>query len=176
MSCGSQEKVATEKLVPQYNKAMRDHKTWHTMKADSGSKTGYYDASFDGPKAKRIVLEAVGQDGDNVGWIKAIGFKDHGWVRRTVALWDTWKQVMVIGRKLRPSSEEQMQFGPLCKKLFRCGHSPNGIYGVNRLLAPRAPRRAPSALRAPRRALSDLCSHAMSQLLHVQASAAQCHG
>lgn len=118
----AQEKAATENLVPAFNKAMKDHKTWHKMKKDPESKTtGYYAAKFDGKGAKRLVVRAVESEDDDSGWIKAIGFKDLGWVKRTTAIWNTWKQVLLIGRKLKPTEDEQKQFGPLCKRLFRYG-------------------------------------------------------
>lgn len=114
----SQEKAVVEKLVPRFNDAMAKHHTWHKMNKNPDTNK-YYPAKCTGKLAKRLVEKVVANNGQ-FGWLDSIGFKDTQWVMATKAIWRTWSRVMVIGRKLKPSKGEQQEFGPLCRRLFRC--------------------------------------------------------
>jgi hypothetical protein len=101
--------------VAALNAAWAKHHSWYTMKIDS-TKGTYYEPSCTGKIAKQLTKTAA--EGDP-GWIEDVGFEDEEWVKSTKAVWVSWWNVLHIGRLLEPTVEQQQQFGPLCRKLYR---------------------------------------------------------
>lgn len=86
----------------------------------------FYPAKCTGTVAKKL-CKTVGVGDGTVGmigysahgWLDDIGFKDENYILSAKAIWRTWAKVVIIGRALEPTENQQAEFGPLCKKLFR---------------------------------------------------------
>jgi hypothetical protein len=86
----------------------------------------FYPASCTGTVAKKL-CKTVGVGDGSVGmigysahgWLDDIGFEEANYIKAAKAIWHTWTKVVIIGRALEPTENQQAEFGPLCKKLFR---------------------------------------------------------
>ncbi|KAK3273590.1 hypothetical protein CYMTET_18178 [Cymbomonas tetramitiformis] len=104
-----QQRAVHHKLVDALNAAWMDegYKTYYQMK--KSPETGeYYKASFNGIQVKRMIQHAQ-------HWAAVVDDRE-----AILALFQEWKDIYEVGRKLCPSASEMADFGKRCRTFFRC--------------------------------------------------------